>query len=140
MHHNIEPYDRRYKSLVLNFFVTDILKQLPLTSLNDLVTKSTKNYILNLIVFSLCVKTQFILITGIKSRKKLALSEEIKSPGNEADVHVHVAYSFSFNCLSTFIWMLPVHSIFSFYDANARTHLFNISNVWEFHRHKTSMH
>ena len=27
MHHNIEPYDRRYKSLVLNFFVTDVLKQ-----------------------------------------------------------------------------------------------------------------
>ena len=86
-------------------------------------------------------KTHFILITGIKSREKPALSQEIKSPGN---VHIcnfsigktfhqfHVAHSFSFNCFNTFIWMLPVHSTFSFYDANAGAHLFTISSVWWF--------
>ena len=89
--------------------------------------------------FSMRKKTHFILITWIKSREKPALSQEIKSPGN---VHIcnfsigktfhqfHVAHSFSFNCFNTFIWMLPVHSTFSFYDTNARTHLFNMCNVW----------
>ena len=83
----------------------------------------------------MCKKTHFILITGIKSREKP--ESKMKSPGNEVDVHVfnfsiaktfhqfHIAHSFSFNCFNT----LPVHSTFSFYDANTRTHLFNISNV-----------
>ena len=94
--------------------------------------------------FSMCKKTQFILITWIKSREKPALSHEIKSPGNEADVHIfnfsiaktfhqfHIAHSLSFNCFNTFIWLLPIHSTFSFYDTDARTHLLNISNVWGF--------
>ena len=94
--------------------------------------------------FSMCKKTQFILITWIKSREKPALSHEIKSPGNEADVHIfnfsiaktfhqfHIAHSLSFNCFNTFIWLLPIHSTFSFYDTDARIHLLNISNVWGF--------
>ena len=73
--------------------------------------------------------------------EKPVLSQEIKSPQNKVDVYVlnfsiaktfhqfHVAHSFSFNCLHTFIRMSPVHSTFSFYDTNARTHFLNISNV-----------
>ena len=94
--------------------------------------------------FSMHKKTQLILITGIKSREEPALSQQLNSPGNEVDVHIfnfsvaetfhqfHVAHSFSFNCFNTFNWMSLVHSTFSFYDANARSHLFNISNVWGF--------
>ena len=60
-------------------------------------------------------KTQVILITGIKSMDKPALSQQEKSSENEVDVHVfyffitktfhqfYVAHSFSFNCFNTFI-------------------------------------
>ena len=93
--------------------------------------------------FPMRKKTRFILITGIKSREKPALSREIKSAGNEVHVHVFnfsIAKTFqqvmwpihSVLTVSTLIWMSPVHSTFSFYDANAITHLFNISNVWGF--------
>ena len=63
----------------------------------------------------MCKETQFILITGFKFMEKPVLSQEIKSPQNKVDVYVlnfsiaktfhqfHVAHSFSFNCLHTFI-------------------------------------
>ena len=62
--------------------------------------------------FSIRTKTQFILITGIKSREKLALSQEVKNPGNEVNVHI-----FNFLLLRhfiSFIWMSLIHSTFSF--------------------------
>ena len=144
LHHNVEPYDRRQKSS-LGFFCHWCFVTIPSYLVKDPGHKEYKNIHIQFdCFFSMCKKTQFILITGIKSREKPALSQEIKSPGNEVDVHVfnfsiaktfhqfHVAHSFSFNCFNTFIWMSPVHSTFSFYDANARAHLFNISNVWGF--------
>ena len=144
LHHNVEPYDRRQKSS-LGFFCHWCFVTIPSYLVKDPGHKEYKNIHIQFdCFFSMCNKTQFILITGIKSREKPALSQEIKTPGNEADVHVfnfsiaktfrqfHVAHSFNFNCFNTFIWMSPVHSTFSFYDANARAHLFNISNVWGF--------
>ena len=57
--------------------------------------------------FSMRKKTHFILITWIKSREKPALSQEIKSPGNEVDVHI-----FIFLLLRHFIsFTLPIHSV-----------------------------
>ena len=142
MYHNIEPIDRRYKSIVLDFFCDWCFVTIPSYLNKDPGDEEYKKiYIQFDCFFSMRKKTHFILITGIKSREKPALSQEIKSPGN---VHIcnfsigktfhqfHVAHSFSFNCFNTFIWMLPVHSTFSFYDANAGAHLFTISSVWWF--------
>ena len=51
-------------------------------------------------------KTRFILITGIKSREKPALSQEIKSPENEVDVHI-----FNFSIAKTF-HQFPLYIVF----------------------------
>ena len=97
-------------------------------------------------------KTHFILITGIKPREKPALSQEIKSPGQEVDVHVfnfsisktfhqfHVAHSFSFNCFNTFFECCPFIQLFPFMT-QIQGPICSISVICEsFHRHKSSKH
>ena len=102
--------------------------------------------------FSMCKKTQFILITGIKSREKPALSQEIKSPGNEVDVHV-----FNFSIAKTFHQFHVVHysvlavSTLSFecrpfiqlfpFVTQIQEPICSISVICDsFHRHKSSKH
>ena len=129
----------------LGFFCDRFFVRIPSYLVKDPGHKEYKKiYIKFDCFFSKHKKTHFILITGIKFREKPPLSQEINSHGKEVDAHVcnfsiaktfyqfHIAHSFSFNFFNTFIWMSPVYSTSSFYDANARTHLFNIRNVWGF--------
>ena len=102
--------------------------------------------------FSMCKKTQFILITGIKSREKPALSQEIKSPGNEV-IFTYLIFLLLRHFIS---FMLPIHSVLTVsalsfecypliqlypFMMQMQEPICSISVMCKvFHRHKSSMH